>query len=234
VSLPLWGGWGQSSVRILAFQSGLHDGSAAVFDDYRLIAAVQEERLRRVKGWGDDVPWLAIDEVLRIANWSRWDIDAIATIRGVFPLHCYRFGAVRDFYYTARKTLGRERINRDLSHICTRSGVSDPYLFFRADRFLAENGFKPDTKLHFANHHGAHAYAALFYTDWLDALIYTADGIGDNISYPFARYAKATSTCISGTTRCWRSTVRPMTVSPLLMGSPQRPAVFVCGGTKAN
>ena len=27
------------------------------------------------------------------------------------------------------------------------------------------------------------ALAALFHTDWDDALIYTADGIGDNISY---------------------------------------------------
>ena len=43
-------------MRILAFQSGLHDASAAVFEDYRLIAAVSEERLRREKGWGDDVP----------------------------------------------------------------------------------------------------------------------------------------------------------------------------------
>src|SRR6185437_16677999 len=61
---------GTDSVRILSFQSGLHDASAAAFEDYRLVAAVQEERLRREKGWGDDVPWLAIDEVLRIAGWS--------------------------------------------------------------------------------------------------------------------------------------------------------------------
>jgi carbamoyltransferase len=170
-------------MRILAFQSGLHDGSAAAFEDYRLVAAVHEERLRRIKGWGGDVPWLAIDEVLRIANWSRWDVDAIATIRGVFPLHYYRFGALRDFYYTARKHLGRERLDRDLSNICTREGTSDASRFFRADRFLAENGFRSDVPIHMANHHGAHAMAALFYTDWDDALIYTADGIGDNISY---------------------------------------------------
>jgi carbamoyltransferase len=174
-------------MRILAFQSGLHDGSAAAFEDYRLVAAVHEERLRRIKGWGDDVPWLAIDEVLRIANWSRWDVDAIATIRGIFPLHYYRFGAMRDFYYTARKHLGRERIKRDLSHVCTRQGTSDASRFFRADLFLAENGFRSDIPIHFANHHGAHALAALFYTDWDEALIYTADGIGDNISYSIRR-----------------------------------------------
>jgi carbamoyltransferase len=170
-------------MRILAFQSGLHDASAAVFENYRLIAAVSEERLRREKGWGDDVPWLAIDEVLRIAGWSRFDVDAIATIRGIFPLHYFRFSPMRELYYTAKKTLGRERLNRDISHACTANGTSDATTLFRADRFLAENAFRPDTKLFFANHHEAHALAALFHTDWDDALIYTADGIGDNISY---------------------------------------------------
>src|SRR5436853_2582165 len=170
-------------MRILAFQSGLHDASAAVFEDYRLIAAVAEERLRREKGWGDDVPWLAIDEVLRIAGWSRFDVDAIATIRGIFPLHYFKFSPLRDFYYGARKALGRERYNRDISHACTAYGTSDAHRLFRADRFLEENAFRPGTPMHFANHHAAHAFAALFHTDWDDALIYTADGIGDNISY---------------------------------------------------
>ena len=170
-------------MRILAFQSGLHDASAAVFEDYRLIAAVSEERLRREKGWGDDVPWLAIDEVLRIAGWSRFDVDAIATIRGIFPLHYFRFPPMRELYYTARKFAGRERLNRDISHACTANGTSDATTLFRADRFLAENAFRSNTQLFFANHHEAHALSALFHTDWDDALIYTADGVGDNISY---------------------------------------------------
>src|SRR5215475_9207856 len=100
-------------MRILAFQSGLHDASAAAFDDYQLVAAVQEERLRREKGWGNDVPWLAIDEVLRIAGWSRYDVDVVASIRGVFPLHYFRFPLYRDLYYTLRKGIGYERQQRD-------------------------------------------------------------------------------------------------------------------------
>jgi carbamoyltransferase len=170
-------------MRILAFQSGLHDAAAAAFDDYRLVAAVAEERLRREKGWGDDVPWLAIDEVLRIAGWSRFDVDAIATIRGIFPLHYFRFSPARDLYYAARKAIGRERYNRDISHACTAHGTSDAHRLFRVDHFLKENAFRPGTPMHFANHHGAHALSALFHTDWNDALIYTADGIGDNVSY---------------------------------------------------
>src|ERR1700732_4204625 len=43
---------GIERVRILSFQSGPHDASAAAFEDYRLIAAVQEERLRGGEEWG--------------------------------------------------------------------------------------------------------------------------------------------------------------------------------------
>jgi carbamoyltransferase len=184
-------------VRILSFQSGLHDASAAAFEDYRLVAAVQEERLRREKGWGNDVPWLAIDEVLRIAGWTRNEVDAIALIRGVFPLHYFSFPLPRDLYYAVRKHLGRERLNRDLSNAINRSGTDDNRLF-RADRFLAENGFRADTQLRFVNHHEAHALAALFFTDWDDALIYTADGTGDNVSYSVRALHDGQLDCLFG------------------------------------
>ena len=65
-------------MRILAFHSCQHDASAVAFDDYDFVAAVAEERLIRRKGWGDGVPWLAIDEALRIAGWTRYDVDVIA------------------------------------------------------------------------------------------------------------------------------------------------------------
>ena len=170
-------------MRILAFQSGLHDASAAVFEDYRLVAAVAEERLRRDKGWGNAIPWLAIDEVLQIAGWSRYDVDAIAAIRAVFPLHYFRFPLLRDVGYTMRKHLGRERVSRDLAAISARTGVGDSNKLFRTKLFLAENGFRQQTNLQFVNHHEAHGLAALFYTDWDNALVYTADGVGDNVSY---------------------------------------------------
>ena len=184
-------------MRILSFQSGPHDASAAAFEDYQLIAAVQEERLRRDKGWGGDVPWLAIDEVLRIAGWSRYDVDAIALIRGIFPVHYLRFPLLRDLYYTARRGFDRERLARDIALLSARTGKLSEQLF-RADRFIAENGFRPDVDLRFINHHEAHALAALFYTDWDDALVYTADGIGDNVSYSVRALKDGRLDCLFG------------------------------------
>src|SRR5262249_28955684 len=88
------------ALRILAIHAGMHDSSAAAFDEYRLVAAASEERFTRVKGQGESIPWLAIDEVLRTAGWRRNDIDAIATTRGWFPTYHDRFSLPRELYYT--------------------------------------------------------------------------------------------------------------------------------------
>src|SRR6476659_2156100 len=101
------------SLRILAIHAGMHDSSAAAFDDYELVAAVSEERLTRVKGSGESVPWLSIDEVLRIAGWRRNDVDAIATPRGWFAPHDYRFSLPRELWYTFARWRGRERTTRE-------------------------------------------------------------------------------------------------------------------------
>src|SRR5262245_15511016 len=170
-------------MRILAFYPGCHDASAAAFDDYRLLAAVEEERLTRRKGSGDGVPWLAIDEVLRIAQWSRRDVDAIVAIRSFFPWQYFRYPIHKQWDYAIRHRLGRDRKLRDLTVHCQLRGAADAKTVFRSDAFLADHGFRPDTMFEFANHHESHALATLFYTDWDDALLYTADGVGDNVSY---------------------------------------------------
>src|SRR5215469_2918570 len=169
--------------RILGFHACGHDASAAAFDDYRLIAAVQEERLTRIKGWGDGVPWLAIDEVLSIAGWNRRDVDVIAIGCGTFPTRYIRFSLPRDLYYTTERWLGRERQKADITTVAYRRGISDPMALFRADAFIIDNSFRSDTQICFMNHHEAHALSALFHTDWDEALIYTSDGVGDNVSY---------------------------------------------------
>jgi len=170
-------------MRILAFHPGCHDASAAVFDDYKLIAAVEEERLTRRKGSGDGVPWLAIDEVLRIAGWSRADVDVLVSSRSFFPPKYFKYPLPRELFYRFRRLIGTDQPIRDLMVVCQLAHNANAAELFRTEEFLADNGFRPRTPLHFANHHEAHALAALFFTDWDDALIYTADGVGDNVSY---------------------------------------------------
>ena len=110
-------------MRILSIHGWHHDIAAALFDDYNLIAAVQEERLTRIKSWGGGVPWLAIEEVLGIAGWNRRDIDVIALGCGIFPTRYLRFSLGRDLYYTTRRWFDRELPTRDIPTLAARRVV---------------------------------------------------------------------------------------------------------------
>jgi carbamoyltransferase len=191
-------------MRILAFHAGPHDVSAAVFDDYDLIAAVQEERLNRRKGAGGFVPWLAIDEALRIAGWSRHDVDAVVATRSFFPLSYFRFPLHKEIDYAVRRWAGKPEPFRDAVAVAQRANQPDTLQVFRSDRFLGDNGFRGDCKFSFINHHEAHALGALFFTDWPEALIYTSDGVGDNVSYSVRTFRDGQLTCQFGDDR-WLS-----------------------------
>lgn len=186
----------------------MHDSSAAAFDDYRMVAAASEERFTRQKGQGGSVPWLAIDEVLRVAGWRRNDVDAIATTRGWFPTYHDRFSLFRELHYTFERWRGKERTHRELAILCHRFGITDTHKLFRAERFLKDNSFRPNAQVYFANHHEAHALAALFYTDWDDALIYTSDGIGDNVSYSMRALKGGKLECFYGDDRWLTRTLK--------------------------
>ena len=171
------------SMRILAFHPGAHDASAAAFDDYRLLAAVQEERLTRQKGSGDGVPWLAIDEVLRIAGWTRRDVDAIASTRAFYPAGYVRGPLYKEIDHALRRWRGKEPGLREMWRECQRQRTTDTARSSPASASSPTTAFAPTPAIFFANHHEAHALPALFFTDWQDALVFTADGIGDNVSY---------------------------------------------------
>jgi carbamoyltransferase len=188
-------------VRILAIHPGGHDASAAAFDDYSLVAAIEEERLTRVKGSGQGVSWQAVDEVLRIAGWSRHDIDAIVSTRSFFPPRYFRFPQHKEAIYAVRRLLGTDRPIRDLMVHCQLRGTLDIATIFRTSKFLHDNGFRPNIPLVFVNHHEAHALPALFFTDWDEALIYTADGVGDNVSYSVRTFRDGRLECHFGDDR---------------------------------
>src|SRR6185369_4475063 len=95
-------------MRILAFHPGTHDAAAAAYQDYELIAAVSEERLTRQKGFGDGVPWLAIDEVLGIAGWSRRDVDVIASTRALYAPQYLRFPLGKKIRHAIGRWHGKE------------------------------------------------------------------------------------------------------------------------------
>ena len=183
---------------ILSVHTGSHDAVAAVFEDYELLAAVQLERLTRYKGDGREYPDLSIDEVLSIAGAGRSDADVVCVSRGEFPTVFYKnirgVRWVREKYrkYVERNT--RRFMPRELRRYNTLR-VED---VFKVDKYRRDSGFRDDARIYFYNHHLAHALPPLFYTGWDDALLVTADGGGDGVSYSHRLFAGGALTTLYG------------------------------------
>lgn len=163
---------------ILSIHCGTHDSSAALLEDYRVVAAVQKERLTRVKKDGGP-PHVCVDEVLSIGGLSASAVDAVVFSRGEFPRAFYKVNPLRRL----RETLQGRQGARDLSMALIKSGLNDPAALLDVGKVLAFYGLPTNTPVFFSNHHLAHALPSLFFTDWDDALLYTADGNGDNVNY---------------------------------------------------
>jgi carbamoyltransferase len=72
----------------------------------------------------------------------------------------------------------------------------------RSTKFRRASGFRDDAKIHFYNHHEAHALAPLFYSDWDDALLVTADAGSDTVNYSHRHFANGALKTIYGREEC--------------------------------
>ena len=168
---------------ILSLHHGPHDSSAALFEDYRLLAAVAEERLNRVKCSGG-FPEQSMSEVLRIAAVERRSIDVVVCTRGYFLRRYYtHWNPAEKMRETVRRWTGHEKLREMSLALAKDPGRRSAYDIFDAAGFIADLGLRPDVRLFFSNHHFSHALPTLFFTDWDEALLYTADGSGDQVFY---------------------------------------------------
>ena len=187
---------------ILGVHPGYHDAIAVVCDDYRILAAVQLERLTRRKIDGGRIPEESIEECLAIAGAARRDVDAVVLGRGVFPWRCFNhFGGGRWVEGRLREALGREK-HKSMERELIRARRTDSLAIFDGERFRAEQGLRADAELFFFNHHLAHALPSLFHTDWEDALLYTSDGGGDNVQYSHRVFREGTIETLYGDDSC--------------------------------
>jgi carbamoyltransferase len=168
----------------LGLQTG-HESSAALFDGRRLVAAVSDERLTRVKNDGSRLMDEATDAVLAIAGRSRADVDRLALLYTFFP----------DEYFT-RETWSKELERRLVRRRRARQGAERPQMLlcnflerlkahgkqfdrhFLQDKFLRQEGY-PKAATGFYDHHDSHAIAAAFYSGFPECAVVTMDGQGD-------------------------------------------------------
>lgn len=179
---------------ILGIHWGYHDSSATLFDDYKLIAAVQKERLSRVKKEGGD-PSACIEEVLQIAGLKISDIDVAAFSRLFVERRMLKLSLWRKLLEYLQ---GKAHAPVDLAKRMHREKTTSPSDVLDLEKLRRHFKLPKRTKIHFYNHHEAHALPALFYTEWNNALIYTADGYGDNVNYSHRIFRDHSLTCLYG------------------------------------
>jgi carbamoyltransferase len=153
-----------------------HDACAAIFDDYKLIAAVAQERPTRRKGDGGRFPTEAVRECLDQAGLKPSDVDVVCLPRTRFPKEYFTLRAHLPFPQQAKDD------SLELIRVMVRNFISDPLKALDARAYLEQYELDPKA-IYFYNHHFSHALGVLFHTHWDDALIYTSDGGGDRTFY---------------------------------------------------
>ncbi|MCP4872115.1 MAG: hypothetical protein GY898_25700 [Proteobacteria bacterium] len=167
-------------MNILGIHEG-HDTAAALVRDGRLVAAVEEGRLRRLKGFDarrnlGGMPHRAVEAVLERGGIGPADVDVIAL--PLAPLH-------EDWARGARQ------IHPGTTGLAARlgsAGVKAARLA-RLRRFCRLRGLRG--RRFFVHHHVAHAASATMTAGWESGAVLTLDGKGDLLSGLIGRFGPA-------------------------------------------
>jgi carbamoyltransferase len=186
---------------ILAVHNGPHDAVAAVLVDYDLKAAVQLERLTRVKSDGG-YPDLSIDETLGMVGATRRDVDVLAVSRSDYPVKYFRHFHGLRWLREQWRTHVEGKTLRWIPRETLRAGNPRVEDFFDVAAMRRDVGLRDDVAVHFYNHHCAHALPTLFYTEWDDALLVTSDGGGDTVNHSHRHFANGELKTIYGGDEC--------------------------------
>lgn len=158
---------------ILSVCHGGHDSAAVVAEDYEILAAVQTERITRKKGDGQYAHMPTIEAAMAAAGTKITDVDVFTMSHGRAPAYYFCWDFWRKLRYDAARLVGKERQKLVLQNRA----------IFNQKKLLQNIGVPDTAAFYFYNHHFAHALSALFFTDWDNALLYTADGGGDTTNY---------------------------------------------------
>ena len=157
-------------MRILGISAYYHDSAAALVEDGRIVAAVQEERFTRKKH-DASFPVNAVDYCLKQAGGSLSGLDAVAFYDKPF----LKFERLLETYLSFAPT-GFSSFRKAMP-LWLREKLFQKDLLTREFRKIDEN-FDPKQLL-FTEHHFAHAASAFFPSPFDDAAVLTMDGVGE-------------------------------------------------------
>ena len=157
--------------KILGISAFYHDSAATLIINGKIIAAAQEERFTRKKH-DSSYPFYAIKFVLEHANLKLNDIDKIIFFEKPF----LKFERLLETY-VAFAPKGFQQFCKAMP-IWLREKLFQKKMLFDHLKKHDEN-FSDDKKIFFSDHHLSHAASAFFPSPFEEAIILTADGVGE-------------------------------------------------------
>jgi carbamoyltransferase len=157
--------------KILGISAFYHDSAATLIIDGKIIAAAQEERFTRKKH-DSSYPFHAIKFVLEHANLKLNDIDKIIFFEKPF----LKFERLLETY-VAFAPKGFQQFCKAMP-VWLREKLFQKKMLFDYLKKHDEN-FNDDKKIFFSDHHLSHAASAFFPSPFEEAIILTADGVGE-------------------------------------------------------
>ena len=156
---------------ILGISAYYHDSAAAILIDGKIIAAAQEERFTRIKH-DASYPYNAVNFVLEFSKLKLSEVDQIIFFEKPF----LKFERLLETYLAFAP--------RGFRSFCKAMPIWLKDKLFQKTMLLNElknhdNSFADDKKIYFSDHHLSHASSAFFPSPFEEAVVLTADGVGE-------------------------------------------------------
>ena len=156
---------------ILGISAFYHDSAAAIVLNGKIIAAAQEERFTRIKH-DSNFPHNAVEFVLKFSNLKLSDVDHIVFYEKPF----LKFERLLETY-VAFAPRGFAQFVKAMP-IWLRDKLFQKKMLLNLLKEHDDN-FKDENKMLFSEHHLSHAASAFYPSPFNEAVVLTADGVGE-------------------------------------------------------
>ncbi len=156
---------------ILGISAFYHDSAACILMDGKIIAAAQEERFTRKKH-DPNYPHNAIEFVLKYANLKLREVDQIVFFEKPF----LKFERLLETY-VAFAPQGFISFAKAMPLWIKEKLFQKNFLFNKLKKH--DPNYKSDKNIFFSDHHLSHAASAFFPSPFYEAVVLTADGVGE-------------------------------------------------------
>jgi len=156
---------------ILGISAFYHDSAATILVDGKIVAAAQEERFTRIKH-DSSYPFNAVEFVLNYSKMKLSEVDAIVFFEKPF----LKFERLLETYVGLAP--------KGFKSFCAAMPIWLREKLFQKNLILNklkrhDSSFKNKDKIFFSEHHLSHAASAFFPSPFEEAIVLTADGVGE-------------------------------------------------------